>query len=573
MKESAQEYLKYGFNCIPVNKDKSPSCDWKHYQNNKITELGLFSTDFIAVVCGSISDNLEVLDFDNHQNTADENIKSYLEFDLVKEIYDKYKLPVIKTPGGGYHIYYRSDKIDQNQKLASIPVWNEKLRRNIPDAIIETRGEGGYVLAPPSNGYKLIRNSFKDLQFITESERTILLEFARSFDKFDNTKKIKVNVSDEKPGNIYDNTTEAIQEAKEALISIGWTELNFNNGWCRPGKNKGISATFGNVAPNVFYCFTVNAEYFEDRKGYTPFQIVGLIKYNGDFNKFAKELAKRYNLHTKVEEQKEEEKSDELLKKIQLYKLDWNKEYKLPDFVIKIREETGKLYNIGSLGNFSAFTGKSKSRKSFARQFIEAAAIGNKTILNKFVVRLPDNKQNILTFDTEQGLVNVMKAAYNAVSLAEIPTINHYNVYALRDFSYLERCQAIELIISQTKNLGIVFIDGVADLAFGNNDEKEGNRVVQLLMTWTAKYNIHINTVIHQPKGSDWATGHLGSSIEKKAESVINIKKDGAYSIFEPKQLRNCADFTPFPFIINSDGLPELITEQTEINQIFEEEI
>ena len=121
--------------------------------------------------------------------------------------------------------------------------------------------------------------------------------------------------------------------------------------------------------------------------------------------------------------------------------------------------------------------------------------------------------------------------------------------------------------------MGVLFIDGVADLAFGNNDEQEANRVVQLLMTWTARYDIHICTVIHQTKGSDWAIGHLGSAIEKKAESVINIKKDGNYSVFEPKQLRNCEDFSPFPFIVNSDSLPELITEQTEINKLFEEEI
>jgi hypothetical protein len=139
----------------------------------------------------------------------------------------------------------------------------------------------------------------------------------------------------------------------------------------------------------------------------------------------------------------------------------------------------------------------------------------------------------------------------------------------LRSLSHFDRCLVIEDIISSTKNLGVAFIDGVADLAFGNNDEAEASRVSQLLMTWTHNYDIHINTVIHQTKMNDWATGHLGSAIEKKAESVINIKKDGAYSIFEAKQMRNCEDFTPFPFWINANRIPELITEQTVIESII----
>jgi len=253
-------------------------------------------------------------------------------------------------------------------------------------------------------------------------------------------------------------------------------------------------------------------------------------------------------------------------------KLDWNQTYTFPEFVIRIKYGT-KLAKVCSLGNFSCLTGKSKSRKSFASLFFQAGCIGNKKIQDKIFVSLPDDKKNVIYFDTEQAKVNVFNSAFKAVKMANVSSISNYSVFALRNYDYKQRTAFIEHVIKITPNLGIVFIDGISDLAFGNNDEQEANRVVQLLMSWTATYNIHICTVIHQPKANDWATGHLGSAIEKKAESVINIKKEDTYSIFEAKQLRNSEDFLPFPFLINADGIPEIITDETIVNDLFDNEI
>ena len=63
-----------------------------------------------GIVCGY--ENLEVIDVDNHFNDADELFKFiYNNFDL-----DRF--PIIKTQGGGYHIYYKCNNIEGNQKLA-----------------------------------------------------------------------------------------------------------------------------------------------------------------------------------------------------------------------------------------------------------------------------------------------------------------------------------------------------------------------------------------------------------------------------------------------------------------------
>lgn len=572
MIEQIKTYIKNGLNVIPVNHDKTPSCDWKHYQSNIIDNFKLFTTDAIAVVCGKISDNLMVLDFDNHQGTAKANLTKYIEIQLIKDIYEKYKLPVISTQSGGYHIYFRCSDLTGNEKLASVYDKNKKI-----DTIIEVRGEGGYVLAPPTNKYQIIRNDINDVQHIEPNEKIILYEVARSFNEV-NLKIFKPKTDDQTPWNIYDNLPSSIDETKNLLKLHGWDELSFNNSWRRPGKNKGISATYGNVAPNVFYVFTSNSE-FEQMKGYTPSSIKAILEHNSDFSACAKDLYIKLGLkpnlpvyQAKKEIKIEVENIDLKSLIFSKFKLDWDKEYTPPDFVIFICEGS-KWFKIGSLGNFSCLTGKSKSRKSYAKHFFEASALRNGKLNAKFIVKLPSEKRSIVEIDTEQGVSNVFNSAYRMVKMAGIPEIGHYSVFALREMSYLQRCEALEIIIKENPNLGILFLDGVADLAFGNNDENEANRVVQLLMYLTAKYNIHIMTVIHQPKGSDWATGHLGSAIEKKAESVINIRKDGKYSVFEAKQLRNCDDFSPFPFVISEDGLPELINDQTIIDTFNDTDI
>lgn len=260
------------------------------------------------------------------------------------------------------------------------------------------------------------------------------------------------------------------------------------------------------------------------------------------------------------------QKTDIKKSKIENSKVDLSSECKPPEFVIKMKIDN-KWYNIGSLGGISCWTGLAKARKGYAKMFFESAAIKNGLINDTFFVKLPDNKKKVISIDTEQDENTVKYLSKRIIAMSNVIDYSHYSAYWLREYNYMERCEIIEDIIIQNPGVGILFIDGVADLASCNNDEAEGNRVAQLLMTWTSKYNIHINTVIHQPRTHGGATGHLGSSIEKKSQSIIGIKKDGNYSIIESKMLRHSPDFTPFPFMINDKNIPELIDDKIETNE------
>ena len=71
--------------------------------------------------------------------------------------------------------------------------------------------------------------------------------------------------------------------------------------------------------------------------------------------------------------------------------------YEVPPEILWVNGST-----IGTLGNFSASTGKAKSKKTFNISAIVAAALKNDEVL-KYSAYLPPNKRKILYVDTEQS--------------------------------------------------------------------------------------------------------------------------------------------------------------------------
>ena len=137
----ARAYVAAGLSVIPIKPDgsKRPPIKWKEYQSRhaddqELQEWFAAGRHGIAVICGQVSGGLEVLDFDSADawrvwsRLCEEEHPGLLA-----------RLPRVRTPAGGMHLYYRVDEPGGNQKLA----WDQ-------DGLdlIETRGEGGYVLAP-----------------------------------------------------------------------------------------------------------------------------------------------------------------------------------------------------------------------------------------------------------------------------------------------------------------------------------------------------------------------------------------------------------------------------------------
>ena len=205
--------LHSNYSIFPAKPNKSPAVrSWTPYRTKKIVFEQLEGHEFFGLCCGF--EQLEVIDVDNHFDDADE---------LFKYIADNFNLdefPVVKTGGGGYHIYYKCENIQGNTKLAQRI--NAKGR---PETLVETRGVGGYVIAPPSKGYEVIQGDLFECPTITIEQRREILGICRSLNEVEKEKAPEqINNStgsDISPGDAYNADLTNVAETISLLRTHG----------------------------------------------------------------------------------------------------------------------------------------------------------------------------------------------------------------------------------------------------------------------------------------------------------------------------------------------------------------
>jgi hypothetical protein len=263
-------YVASGLSVIPIRRDGSKATvlkAWKPFQTRRPTEAELhdwFDNDNgcgIAIVGGAVSGSLEIFDCD-----APELFEAWCE--LVESVCPGLltRLVIVLTPSGGFHVYYRSSEIQGNQKLAQQLVKVPEGAKNgrwidgrfvTVKTLLETRGEGGYVLAPGSppechpigKTYIMLSGDLLSIPIITPQERGIMLDAARLFNKFVRPERVYQQSSrrrqqdhTNRPGDHFN----AMTDWHPLLTSHGWNYV-FSRGkvsyWRRAGKPApGISA-------------------------------------------------------------------------------------------------------------------------------------------------------------------------------------------------------------------------------------------------------------------------------------------------------------------------------------------
>jgi len=327
--EFATSYAAAGISVFAVRADgtKSPCASWTEWQSRIASRAELaqmFARERgIACVAGRVSGNREVLDVD-----AAELVGPFERavHDLAPDLLEK--LPTIATPRsnhGGRHYHYRlADPPAGNTKLALSelrPKWNEdgtpeldprtNKQRLAPETLIETRGEGGYVLMPGSPA-KCHAAGLPYLHFagppvanapiISADEHAVLWRVARSLNRL---------VQDESPtaaasGNNGDAPGDAFENAatwEQILEPHGWAKAHVSGEithWRRPGKSRGWSATTGcksQAGRDLFCVFSSNAFPFEGATGTRPctaygkFAAYAVLNHNADFSAAARALS------------------------------------------------------------------------------------------------------------------------------------------------------------------------------------------------------------------------------------------------------------------------------------------
>ena len=305
--KSLLEYNRNGLCALPCDlAAKFPKMigGWRKYMTDHPTESELnfwrcYADDQkygVCLICGKISGNLEVIDIDNHLDNAKDIFAEFISIDEVSQIIGKHDIPIETTKSGGYHIFYRCETIEGNQKLAV----DQKT------AVIETRGEGGLIVCAPSKGYELNSGDLSNIPIISTDERRILLSYCKAFDRSDaydqqlgsqthdqSQKSDAQPEITERPGDLYN--AKYGEEAKSILESAGWKHIG-GKYWRRPGKKDGVSASWGHVAPDVFYVFSSNCTPFESGHAYKPFDILVRLKYNGNVKEATLHAAQRLGI-------------------------------------------------------------------------------------------------------------------------------------------------------------------------------------------------------------------------------------------------------------------------------------
>jgi hypothetical protein len=214
--------------------------------------------------------------------------------------------------------------------------------------------------------------------------------------------------------------------------------------------------------------------------------------------------------------------------------------------------------SFGTYGNFSCVVGASKARKSFFKSLLIASYIGGNS--SEYAPDFKTHRNDdsfILDFDTEQSQYHSQRVFKRVCEISGGYT-EYYKPYSLRKFDFRERLEFIEWCMLESEykdNIGLVSIDGFADLVSDVNDLKQCNELTQKLLSWTDISQCHLTGILHTNFGSDKATGHLGSSIMKKAETVCVLEYGETETTVKFKYTRGFP-IDEFSFFIGNDGLP-----------------
>ena len=305
-----QIYLKYlqYFSLITVSKDKIPNHKWKEQQSKRLSaeefikHLEKTTTDNVGIVTGF--EDLEVIDVDLKVfSTTTEKNNFWNEYlSLLKDAifdFDK-KFVIYKTKNSGFHILYKTKRVLGNQKIAKL--------KNHKEAVIETRGVGGYVFMYPDN--KVSTLSYFDIQYISDAEWETIMKISKSFNYVEQKNEIdpkikkKYNNIGVTPWEDFNNQTDIwsvisddftiVRDLSDKTFIKRIGSLNYHSGIIY--KNE-----------NLLWLFSTGTIYPHEKQ-INPYVAFTHKYHNGNYSESAKDLYQQGfgdRLKKEIEEQKE----------------------------------------------------------------------------------------------------------------------------------------------------------------------------------------------------------------------------------------------------------------------------
>ncbi|MEO5744949.1 MAG: bifunctional DNA primase/polymerase, partial [Terracoccus sp.] len=312
-----------------MDGSKAPSAFWKTYQqaradHDQLTAWFTGGTyDGLGLVTGSISGNLELFELEGRavaEKLLEALAKLFADHGLT-ELWTRIVTGYAETtPSGGLHIlYWVAGTMRGNTKLASRPARPDELTADeqtvlakhpgkiFTRVLIETRGEGGYVVVAPSGGrthptgkpWTLLTGGPATIATINEDERDAIHAIASLLDTMPAPATPPAPAPPQRqaasdglrPGDDYANKTNwediiGTVFTRVAPYGRGWT-------WRRHGKTDGISATTGTRGDGDNLWVWTSSTEFEPEEPYTKFGAYTLLQHGNNFSAATSALRKQ----------------------------------------------------------------------------------------------------------------------------------------------------------------------------------------------------------------------------------------------------------------------------------------
>lgn len=308
---AARDALEAGLCVIRASTDgkKQPVGDWKHWQD-RLPSQAQVATWFgdghpaMGIVTGKVSDNLEMLEFEGRAVDAGvvgrfrvliREAGLWGDWERIARGYSE------KTPSGGYHVLWRCERIAGNTPLARRPSTDAELEENaehLVKVLIETRGEGGFVVCAPTTGaahpsgigWTREHGSFATIATIHPELRDRIFAIARQLDEMpEEAPRVRPQGDDKGDGGTLPDFDLTCEDVVKALrFQFHHTDRKGNQHWTRPGKDirEGSSLTIwaddGRATP---WSSSINApaEFVTGSRQLTPWQLHVALRHQGDF--------------------------------------------------------------------------------------------------------------------------------------------------------------------------------------------------------------------------------------------------------------------------------------------------
>lgn len=300
-------YQKAGINCLPAlgpndekKSEKAPNGPWKELGTKRQSENDYkrliesrgINAGGIGIICG-ITSGIEALDFDNMQ--AYEDFLELAEKAGLGALIERIAAGYEERSPKGVHWLYRI-KLKASQAFPGNQKWATKGPIGKIETLIETRGQGGYIVTAPSwNTYQQTKGGPSSIIEITFEEREQLRSIATMLSENEpEPAKTKspakqsppATTGGHRPIELYNKA----HDWNDILAADGW-KLIFSRGeqsyWKRPNKKgpgcSGVSGPYKNGSRSSFTNFSSNAGNLPCGEALSYFDYFMHTKHGGNF--------------------------------------------------------------------------------------------------------------------------------------------------------------------------------------------------------------------------------------------------------------------------------------------------